>query len=194
MYKKICLWIVMVFIPILGFAGSACHIFKNSTHQMAKAVLHITSDTIPQVQGVIYFQETAEGLNLYATITKAPPGVHGFHIHEFGDISNQGKAAGGHYNPNETKHGDLLKDSYEGAHAGDLGNIFINDEGVGTLKLHIPKMSLVGGKYPIAGRSIVLHANADKFTQPAGNAGARIAVGSIVLIDVTNYPETKEWF
>ena len=33
------------------------------------------------------------------------PGLHGFHIHENGDLSEDCKGAGGHYNPAGMNHG-----------------------------------------------------------------------------------------
>ena len=48
-------------------------------------------------------------------------GLHGFHIHEYGDVSDNCKGACSHFNPYNKNHGGL--DSEE-RHLGDLGNIF----------------------------------------------------------------------
>ena len=40
-------------------------------------------------------------------ITGLSEGEHGFHVHEFGDLSNGCESAGAHYNPDGVEHGDL---------------------------------------------------------------------------------------
>ena len=55
------------------------------------------------------------------SITGLSQGLHGFHVHEFGDLSNGCESAGGHYNPDGVEHGDL-----ENGHVGDLGNVQAN--------------------------------------------------------------------
>lgn len=76
-------------------------------------------------------------------------------------------------------HGDLLKDGFQHAHAGDLGNIEIGPDGKGTLKKVIPGLTLKEGKYGVVGRALILHEKEDNFGQPTGNAGGRIACGVI---------------
>lgn len=120
--------------------------------------------TLAQMQG--HVQITGE-------ITGLTPGKHGFHIHEFGDLTtDDGKAAGPHFNPHNHKHGG--PDSSD-SHAGDLGNVTADDSG--TAKVNVrADVNL----HFIVGRSLVVHADPDDLTsQPAGNAGARIAVGVI---------------
>ncbi len=131
------------------------------------------------ISGKVTFQETAEGLIIHAEFQNAPPGKHGFHIHENGDCGDSGKAAGGHYNPEGVPHGLLLKDGLSHAHAGDLGNIDIAADGSGKLDAVIPGLTLQGGKYKLFGRSVILHEKEDDFGQPTGNAGGRIGCGII---------------
>jgi Cu-Zn family superoxide dismutase len=102
------------------------------------------------------------------------PGKHGFHIHEFGDVSSpDGASAGGHYNPDGHMHGG--PDSQE-RHAGDFGNIEANQEGVATVNIDAKDLKL----HFVIGRSFVVHAKADDLkSQPSGDAGGRVAVGVI---------------
>ena len=131
------------------------------------------------ITGKVSFMETDEGLKINAVVENAPPGKHGFHIHEKGDCSDQGNAAGGHFNPDGVPHGDVEKHGFQRAHAGDLGNIEVGSDGKGKLEKIIPGLTLSEGKYGVIGRSVILHEKADDFGQPTGNAGGRIACGII---------------
>jgi Cu-Zn family superoxide dismutase len=152
--------------------------------EQGRAVLAGTSQEVP-VAGTVDFQETPEGLRVIANISTAPPGVHGFHIHEFGSCEDSGKAAGNHYNPLNTSHGDLEKQGVEQAHAGDLGNLAVDATGRGSREHTYGELALVRSPYTVAGRSVILHANPDDFSQPAGNAGGRIGCGVIVIVPTT---------
>ena len=94
---------------------------------------------------------------------------------------DEGKAAGGHYNPQGVKHGFLPTDGFAQAHAGDFGNVDVRADGVGTLELVIPELHVSGGTYTVGGRSVVLHEQVDDFGQPTGNAGGRIGCGVIAI-------------
>ncbi len=129
------------------------------------------------VKGTVTFQETAEGIHVKGKITGLQPGPHGFHIHQFGDISSKdGKSAGGHFNPTDEAHGapgDKMR------HVGDLGNIEADKKGVATVDVTDKELKFKG-KTSILGRGVVVHAGTDDLkSQPSGDAGARVAVGVI---------------
>lgn len=147
----------------------------------AKAILEGTTEN-SELIGIIRFQDTDEGLRSEVNIFGAEPGLHGIHIHETGSCSDSGNAAGGHYNPEKTKHGFVPTDGFSQAHAGDFGNIEINENGEGTLLLIIPGLTITGGKYNVEGKSVILHEKKDDFGQPTGNAGGRVGCG-IIQID-----------
>lgn len=132
--------------------------------------------------GTATLTDTPQGLHVVVHVTKGSPGRHGLHIHQYGSCGDEGKAAGGHYNPDGVKHGFLPTDGLTGAHAGDLGNIEVSTDGTGTLDLTLQGLRLSGGKYTAGGRAIVLHEKADDFGQPTGNAGGRIGCGPIVIV------------
>lgn len=132
-----------------------------------------------ELLGVVTFVPVEDGLEVNATLSDVPPGYHGFHIHEFGSCEDGGAAAGGHFNPLETRHGYLPEDGLEAAHAGDLGNILIFSDGSGTLQETAPGLSLTDDELAIANHAVILHADRDDFGQPTGNAGGRIACGII---------------
>jgi len=133
------------------------------------------------ISGIVTLVDTPAGLKVLAQLNGVPAGSHGFHIHELGLCTDSGKAAGGHYNPENTEHGMVMKEGVHHAHAGDMGNIVAGADGKATLEVVLPEITLTGGKYPVAGRAIILHEKTDDFGQPVGNAGGRIGCGAIVL-------------
>jgi Cu-Zn family superoxide dismutase len=133
------------------------------------------------IRGTAQFQDTPSGLSMKVQLVGMAPGTHGIHIHEFGACENMAKGAGAHYNPLGKNHGDVTKNAQQ-AHAGDTGNIVAQENGSATLTVTIPGVTLASGKHTVAGRALVVHEKADDFTsQPAGNAGERIACGPILL-------------
>ena len=146
-----------------------------------KAMIHGTTEDSP-VTGTAVFKMTEGGnMSVVVDIEHASPGLHGLHIHQFGACDDAGKAAGGHYNPDAVKHGNVMKEGVIGAHAGDFGNIKIGPDGTGHLEVMAPALALGGDRRTIGGRAIILHEKADDFGQPTGNAGGRIACGTIVI-------------
>ena len=145
---------------------------------VAKVAIKSTSDP-SKVIGEASFSKKSGGMLVEAKINDAPPGKHGFHIHEVGNCGDKGNAAKGHFNPDKVKHGFLPKDGFKNAHAGDLGNITISSDGKGTLSETVPGLTLSGPKYAIKGLSVILHEKVDDFGQPLGNAGGRIGCGII---------------
>ena len=156
------------FLPNMLFAASA------------KAIIEGTFKD-SELVGIVRFQDTDEGLRVEATVFGAVPGLHGIHIHDHGSCADSGNAAGGHYNPEEVKHGFLPTEGFLGAHAGDFGNIEINQNGEGTLFLILPGLTVTGGKFNAEGRSVILHEKPDDFGQPTGNAGGRVGCGIIKI-------------
>ena len=143
------------------------------------AILQATGSVA--LSGNVLFEETQKGLKITGHFLDVPPGKHGFHIHQFGTCGDGGKAAGSHYNPADVSHGDLLREGFTKAHAGDLGNIEVGPDGKVQFEKVVPGLTLSGGKYNIAGRAVVLHEKVDNFGQPVGNAGGRIGCGPIVI-------------
>lgn len=131
------------------------------------------------VGGKVRFTTVDGGVRIVADITGLTPGgKHAIHIHEFGDVSAEdGSAAGGHYNPGGHPHGGPDSEHH---HAGDLGNLTADAAGNAHYELVAKGLSLCCGKMSVIGRSVIIHAKEDDLTsQPAGNAGPRIAQGVI---------------
>jgi len=148
--------------------------------ETAVAILNGTDEGSP-ISGKVVLTDSPEGLIVSAAVKGVPSGLHGFHIHDYGSCEEGGKAAGGHFNPDGVPHGYVLKDTVFESHPGDLGNLKVNVLGAGTLEITVPELGLSDGIYNVAGRALILHENKDDFGQPTGNAGARIACGTIVI-------------
>ena len=133
------------------------------------------------LSGTAIFTPADDGLQATMHITHAPPGLHGLHLHEQGACGDEGRAAGGHYNPDRSQHGFLPTDGFQRAHTGDFGNLTVGADGSGSLTLILPGLRLRGGPHSVAGRAVILHAEPDDFTQPTGNAGGRIGCGVVTL-------------
>ncbi|XP_046550134.1 superoxide dismutase [Cu-Zn]-like isoform X2 [Haliotis rubra] len=135
------------------------------------------------VEGTIHFSQDADGpVNVTGSINGLTEGLHGFHVHEFGDDTNGCVSAGSHFNPHGKTHG---APEDENRHAGDLGNVVANAAGVADIKIDDKIISLTGVK-SIIGRTIVVHAGVDDLGKggneeslKTGNAGGRLACGVI---------------
>ena len=135
-----------------------------------------------KISGQADLVETPEGLEISVSLENVPPGKHGFHIHEKGSCAEDGNAAGSHYNPEETPHGNLFKDGFKHAHAGDFGNLEAGQDGTIRVKITVEGLALSGGRHNVVNRAFILHENEDTYAQPTGNAGGRIACGVIEII------------
>ncbi len=163
---------------LITLAFLACTPYASA--ETAKAAIHGTG-LQPELQGEVTLTDTESGLLIQGSLTGAPAGLHGFHIHEFGLCHESGNAAGSHFNPKDTPHGNLIADSQQKAHAGDLGNLTVREDGTATWLYTLPGLSLAKGPNPVAGRALIVHEKPDDFGQPTGNAGGRIGCGSILV-------------
>ena len=145
----------------------------------ATATIHGTKAG-SKITGTAAFTQIPKGLQVVVKLANVPPGKHGFHIHEVGNCGDGGKAAGGHFNPDNVPHGFLPKDGFSRAHAGDFGNVDIGPDGTGSLDLMLMGLTLSGDSTRnVVGRAVILHEKPDDFSQPTGNAGGRIGCGII---------------
>jgi Cu-Zn family superoxide dismutase len=150
---------------------------KADGPKKAVCVLSPTKKSDSHVQGTVTFTQTDAGVEISGEISGLSPGKHGFHIHEFGDMSSaDGLATGGHFNPGMHKHGGPHDAN---RHEGDFGNIEAGADGKATIKVTDKVISL-SGPHSILGRALIVHAKADDLkSQPSGDAGDRIAQGVI---------------
>jgi superoxide dismutase, Cu-Zn family len=130
------------------------------------------------VKGRVTFTEEAQGVRVVANISGLTPGKHGFHIHEKGDCSAPDfTSAGAHWNPTAAKHG--APGQGQDHHHGDFGNLEADPQGNAKIDRVFQWLTFTGTN-SFVGKAVIVHANPDDLTsQPAGNAGARIACGVI---------------
>ena len=124
--------------------------------------------------------QTPAGVLIKLQVKGLLPGEHAFHIHAVGKCEAPFESAGPHFNPANHKHGMMSGE----AHAGDMPNLHIPQDGNLSLEIVNAAVSLDKGKpnslFDGDGSSLVIHAKADDYkSDPAGNAGDRIACGVI---------------
>ncbi|MCO5584791.1 hypothetical protein L7F22_038723 [Adiantum nelumboides] len=122
--------------------------------------------------------------NIELKIYGLKPGKHGFHLHQFGDLSNGCLSTGPHYNPNKMSHGapgDKIR------HAGDLGNVVAGADGAAETNIADFQVPLIGPN-SVIGRAFVVHDLEDDLGKggaeqslTTGNAGGRLACGVVGL-------------
>lgn len=162
-------------VAVAAFATGVFGQDKEAKPQKAIAVLQPASGS--KVSGVVAFTQKDGYVEITGEVRGLTPGLHGFHVHEFGDVSAlDGGSAGGHFNPTGMPHGgpDDAK-----RHVGDLGNIKADDSGRAVIQMR-DKLVQLHGSHSVIGRTVVVHAKADDLkSQPSGDAGARVAFGVI---------------
>ena len=159
---------------------SACQGLNMGRYHHAQADLDPRSAS--QVQGYVDFKKANQGLRIAVYLTGLTPNqAHAIHIHANGDCSAaDATSAGGHFNPDAQVHGSINT----AHHAGDLPNIVADAQGHAVMEFSAKELSLDNGALTdIKGRSVVVHERADDYhSQPAGNAGKRIACGVIKMV------------
>jgi Cu-Zn family superoxide dismutase len=155
---------------------------KTATVTLAPSRSATTQPADNSVKGTVTFTEVGDKVHVMAHVTGLAPGsTHGFHIHEKGDLSAPDlSSAGGHFNPDGHIHGGPTTSP---VHAGDLGNIKADDMGMAMVDLTVSGLSIgSGAKNDIVGKAVIVHGKEDDLkSQPAGNAGPRVAGGVIEL-------------
>jgi Cu-Zn family superoxide dismutase len=112
-----------------------------------------------------------------------PNSLHGFHVHEAGDLTDKCTSMCAHFNPYNKNHGCPGEKE---RHVGDLGNIRANSKGESKYVFYDDVIRLRGTKCNIIGRGLIIHEDEDDCGKggdaeslKTGNAGKRIACAVI---------------
>ena len=148
----------------------------------APKMLHVNlQDGKGQSVGMAMITSAKEGVSIALSLSNLPAGDHAIHVHAVAKCEGPAfTSAGPHFNPATKQHG---LENPNGHHAGDMPNITVGADG--TLQKTITNTAVTLGEganslFTNGGTALVIHAKADDLkTDPAGNAGDRIACGTI---------------
>jgi Cu-Zn family superoxide dismutase len=169
--RRSLLAIAFLMLPVAAAVGGAPPARVTATLQSGRG----------EPVGEAVLSETPHGVLITATLHDLPPGEHGFHIHEHGRCIAPFESAGGHFNPKHARHGFR---NAKGAHAGDLPNVIVPEDGKAKVEIMAYGVTLAKGKPSSLldqdGTALVIHAGPDDYrTDPAGNSGDRLACGVV---------------
>ena len=163
----------------------------DGTRTLAAAVAVLTLGAPAAAQTTVDIYDTATGAEKLGTITfendagggvrftpdlagVLPAGDHGFHAHVKPDCGMEGRAAGGHYDPEST-------DRHEGpegnGHLGDLPRL-TSDAGKVVMAVVASRLTV----NDLYGRALVIHERGDNYSdspEPLGGGGGRLACGVV---------------
>jgi Cu-Zn family superoxide dismutase len=165
----IILFVFILYMPLKPISGIA--VFNNDS-----------------IKGTVKFVEelTNNRIRIEINISGLKPNsLHGFHVHEAGDLSDKCTSMCAHFNPYGTTHG-CPNMSINKRHVGDLGNLETNTQGIAKYIMYDNIIKLRGTKCNIIGRGLIIHEDPDdcglggnQESLITGNAGKRIACAVI---------------
>ncbi|WP_186576423.1 superoxide dismutase family protein [Aquibacillus kalidii] len=181
MRRSISIWIISLCIFLV-----ACQTDERTPIDVT--MYNISNDAI----GTATLSEQPDGVKVKLSLEGLEEGFHGIHVHEYPKCEAPDfKTAGNHFNPEGKEHGLMHP---EGSHLGDLPNIEVDSDGIVEAELTLSGATLMDGKNSLLrqdGTSLIIHATKDDgISQPAGEAGERVACGKISLDEKNSNPPT----
>jgi Cu-Zn family superoxide dismutase len=164
---------------LIVFSGMVCLLLHTSSayaqHQARAEIKNAAGTSI----GSATFRASQAGVVITVNVQALPPGLHAVHLHAVGKCEGPAfTSAGPHVNPLNKHHG---LQNPAGPHAGDLPDMYVQQNGVGHYEVLADSVTLDAAAtslFDADGTALIIHATADdNLTDPAGNAGERIACG-----------------
>lgn len=166
--------VITVALPLV--AGCQTTVVDELPTELVGAAELQTPSGTPAGRAMLY--RDPREMTISVTLSGVQPGTHGVHLHAVGDCSAPDfTSAGGHLNPQGNEHGS---ENPGGAHLGDLPNVTVGPNGVGSVSdvLRGDRVQVTGWIFDADGTAVVVHEGPDDYrTDPAGNAGERVACG-----------------
>tara|TARA_B110000503_G_scaffold4153_1_gene5508 strand:+ start:11880 stop:12458 length:579 start_codon:yes stop_codon:yes gene_type:complete len=156
---------------------------KEQKQETQTLFIELSPKNNSKVIGKAKFEETNGVVVMTVVVNGLSEGMHAIHIHEKSDCSSDdGKSAGGHWNPTAKPHGKW--GAKTGYHKGDIGNFNVNKSDDDTEVEFKSDEWCIGCGDPtkdILGKAIIIHQGEDDYTsQPSGAAGSRVSCGGII--------------
>ena len=174
------------YFPILALSIILILIIYYLYYRMTNKPIYAIAVFNDTIKGNVRFTEDLENNNIKIDLNitgLTPNSLHGFHVHEAGDLTDKCTSMCAHFNPYNTTHGCP---GMQKRHVGDLGNIRTNNKGEAKYTFYDNVIKLRGSKSNIIGRGLIIHEDEDDCGEggnaeslKTGNAGKRIACAVI---------------
>ena len=169
------------FLPVVlaGAVAAGCAAMGGGSSGPS-AVANLEPTKGNDVRGTVTFTQSGDKVKVTAQVSGLKPnGENGFHVHEKGDCSSgDGMSAAGHFNPAAKPHGNVHAGGDR--HAGDMPNLKADAYGNASASFEVTGISVGSGSADVVGKGLIVHRDPDDYkSQPAGNAGPRLACAVI---------------
>lgn len=153
----------------------------SASVQQPAPVIVTLNDASGASVGTARLTSDPAGVRITLAVERLAPGDHAIHVHQTPQCDGPAfTSAGGHFNPESKQHG---LENPAGPHAGDMPNFTVDASGKSTATVVAPGVTLSDSPHSVfsnGGTALVIHEKADDMkTDPAGNAGTRVACGVI---------------
>ncbi len=157
---------------VLVVAGTILGVSVAQASVVSVELKTVSSDgTSGKTIGLVTFEDWRDGVLIKPHLQGLSEGFHGFHLHQNASCAENGMAAGGHYDPLNTK---KHLGPYGDGHLGDLPVIYVDKNDVADRPEYAPRLHVSDLK----GHALMIHAGGDNYSDapsPLGGGGKRVA-------------------